>query len=61
MRVVKAVWQYYSPSEDILGLLEDFRLMINDCIRIGLKENITSMRRLCLASYLALAKYPAVT
>jgi len=35
--------------------------MINDCIRIGIKDDISSMRRLCLASYHALAKYPAVT
>ena len=61
MRVVKSVRQYYSPTKETHGLLEDFRLMVNDCVRIGLKENITSMRRLCLASYRALAEHPAVT
>jgi putative transposase len=61
MRVVKAVRQSYCPGTEALELLEDFRLMVNDCIRIGLKENITSMRRLSLASYHALAEYPGAT
>ncbi len=61
MRVVKAVKQNYCPTGETLALLEDFRLMVNDCIRIGLRENITSMRRVCLKSYHALAGYPAVT
>jgi putative transposase len=61
MRVVKVVNQNYSPSDETLELLEDFRLMVNDCIRIGLNESVTSMRKLCLASYHALAGYPAAT
>ena len=40
--------------------------MVNDCIRIALKrdaagEIITSMRRLSLAAYHALAPYPVAT
>jgi len=61
MRVVKVVKQNYLPTEETLELLEDFRLMVNDCIRIGLKKNITSMRKLCLASYRALAEYQTAT
>jgi putative transposase len=66
VRVIKAVKQSYQPSPKILALLEDFRLMVNDCIRIALKKEvegniITSMRRLCLASYHALAPYPVAT
>src|SRR2546426_11255938 len=50
LRVVKTVRQSYRPTEEILSLLEDFRCMVNDCVRIGLKENVTSMKSLCSAS-----------
>ena len=43
---VKSVKQNYTPSEQLLDLLNDFRLMVNDCIRIGLKENVTSLKSL---------------
>ena len=66
MRVIKSVKQNYQPAPEILALLEDFRLMVNDCVRIALKkdaegETITSMRKLCLAAYHALAPYPVAT
>ena len=57
MQVVKVVKQRYSPSEETLNLLEDFRLMMNDCIRIGIRENITSMKALSLKCYNALSQY----
>ncbi|MGQ9469176.1 MAG: RNA-guided endonuclease InsQ/TnpB family protein [Nitrososphaerales archaeon] len=57
MRSIKAVKQNYSPSEDILNLLNDFRLIVNHCIRIGLKENITSLKSLSLKAYHQLSNY----
>lgn len=57
MRVVKAVQQSYTPSRDILDLLEQFRRMLNDCIRIGLAENLTSMKSLSLKAYRQLTPY----
>ena len=56
MDVVKAVKQSYHASPEILELLKDFRLMVNDCIQVGLKkeeqgEIITSMKKLSLACY----------
>ncbi len=57
MQVIKAVKQNYVPSDETLNLLEDFRLMMNDCIRIGIKENITSMKALSLKCYHALSQY----
>ncbi len=57
-RVVKSVKQHYVPNVQVLDLLEQFRWMVNDCIRIGLEEHITSMKSLSLKSYHALAKYP---
>ena len=46
MRAVKAVQIPYSPTRDVLELLETFRGMVNHCIRVGLKKGITSRFRL---------------
>jgi len=54
---VKSVWQYYAPSREILVLLNIFRRMVNDSIRIGLVNDVSSLRRLSLLSYNQLADY----
>jgi len=54
---VKSVWQYYDPSREILVLLDVFRRMVNDSIRIGMTNDATSLRRLSLLSYNQLARY----
>ena len=54
---VKSVWQYYIPVDDVLRLLDVFRRMVNDCIRIGLLNDASSLRRLSLLSYNQLAQY----
>jgi len=59
--VVRSVKQSYHASPEILELLEDFRIMVNDCIRIGLSENITSMKKLSLACYHRLTSHNAPT
>jgi len=58
---VKSVKQNYTPSEQLLDLLNDFRLMVNDCIRIGLKENVTSLKSLSLKAYHQLSNYQIPT
>nr|MDO8100860.1 transposase [Candidatus Njordarchaeota archaeon] len=57
MQAVKAVKQDYVPSPELLGVLDDFRMMMNDCIRIGLAQNITSMKALSKRAYHELAWY----
>jgi putative transposase len=54
---VKSVWQQYEPSQEILVLLDTFRRMINDSIRIGLLNDASSLRKLSLLSYNQLADY----
>jgi len=54
---VKSVWQYYAPSREILVLLEVFRRMVNESIRIGIANNVSSLRKLSLLSYNRLAQY----
>jgi putative transposase len=55
MHAVKAVKQGYTPSPGLLELLDVFRKMVNDCVRIGLSENITSMKTLSKKAYHRLA------
>src|SRR5438132_6749734 len=54
---VKSVWQHDAPTPDVLGLLEVFRRMVNDSIRIGLLNDASSLRKLSLLSYNQLARY----
>jgi len=54
---VKAVWQYYIPTQDVLRLLELFRRMITDAIRIALAYDATTLRRVSLLAYNELAHY----
>jgi putative transposase len=54
---IKSVWQNYVPSREILLLLEIFKKMVNDSIRIGLFNDVSSLRKLSLLSYNQLARY----
>jgi len=42
-------------------LLEQFRQILNDCIRIGLAENVTSLKSLSLKAYKQLSRYDVVS
>ena len=61
MQVFKSVWQHYTATSDTLWLLEQFRHMLNDCIRIGLAENVTSLKSLSLKAYRKLSRYDVVS
>jgi putative transposase len=58
---VKAVTQNYFPISEMLLLLEEFRKMVNDCIRIGLAEHVTSKQTLCKKAYHQLDRYKVPT
>ncbi len=49
--VRKSVKQRFHPDQRILGLMESFRQMTNICIWIGLENDVSSLKRLCLLSY----------
>jgi len=55
--VVKSVWQHYAPACDVLHLLELFRRMVNESLRIGMANDASSLRKLSLLSYNQLAQY----
>ena len=57
MLSIKSAGQFYAPSSEVLELLEVFRRMVNDSIRIGLVNDASSLRRLSLLSYNQLAHY----
>lgn len=53
----KSIKQSYRPSPAILSLMESFRQMTNDCIRIGLQSDVSSMKRLSMMAYKELKGY----
>ena len=61
MLAAKAVQQRYTPDMQLLDLLEEFRHMMNDCIRIGLAENVTSLTSLSTKAYHQLATYDVMS
>ncbi|MDH2900359.1 MAG: transposase [archaeon] len=46
MQAVKTVKQSFHPSEEVLGLFETFRSMMNEAIRVGIENNISSRFKL---------------
>jgi len=54
---IESVWQHYAPSREVQVLLDLFRRMVNESIRIGLANAVTLLRRLSLLSYNQLASY----
>jgi putative transposase len=58
---IKSVKQPYSTTEEILTMMEKFRHMVNDCLRIGLRNDISTMKKLSKLCYPLLAKYDIVT
>lgn len=61
MRAIKSAKQGYTPSHEMLSLLDQFRRMVNDCIGIGLSEKVTSMKALSKRAYHELARYDIPT
>ena len=61
MKIIKTVNQQIMISQEILDLISKFRNMVNDCIRIGLQNNVTSLKPLSTKSYRYLDRYDIVT
>ena len=61
MLAIKTVQQCYAPNQDTLRLLEQFRQMMNDCIQIGVSENISGLKALSLKAYKQLADHDAMS
>ncbi len=61
MLAVKTVQQRYTPTIEVLYMLEQFRRMLNRSVEIGLSENVSSLKSLSLRTYKHLAEYDAVS
>ena len=57
---LKSVIQKYN-SESLLPLMEIFRRMVNDCIQIGLENDVSSLKRLSKLCYPLLEKYDIIS
>lgn len=59
---VKSVKQSYNPTTDILQLMHTFRMMVNDCIRVSLRNNnVSTLKKLVMLSYAELSRYDILT
>lgn len=54
---VKYVKQSYQPTQELVQMMETFRHMANDCIRIGLENNVSTRIRLTKLCYRELERY----
>ncbi|HEU4468074.1 MAG TPA: hypothetical protein VFR61_03430 [Nitrososphaeraceae archaeon] len=59
--MIKTVNQQIIISQGMLDLMTKFRNMVNDCIRIGLQNNVTSLKTLSTKSYRYLDRYDIVS
>ena len=57
MLAFKSVVQKYSPSTELLRLMESFRMMANECIEIGMRNDVSSLGKLSKLCYVGLAKH----
>lgn len=53
----KSVTQEYSPSLRMLGLMEQFRLMTNECVDTGLENDVSSLGKLSKLCYHGLKQF----
>lgn len=57
MLAVKSVKQTNCRTEPLLPLIETFRKMVNDCIKVGLEKNVSTSIKLTKLCYHELEKY----
>lgn len=53
----KSIQQQYQPPAEVLQMMDTFRQMVNECIRLGIKHKVTAMKSLSLLCYPQLTKY----
>lgn len=57
LRVIKSVKQAYKPTAELQCIMEAFRQMVNHCIRTGLENDCSTLKRLSMLSYHQLEQY----
>src|SRR3989344_4455744 len=54
---IKSIKQNFTPNQDLQLLMETFKDMVNHCIRIGLENNCSTLKKLSLLAYHELNQY----
>ncbi|MEO9310320.1 MAG: hypothetical protein ABI337_08530, partial [Nitrososphaera sp.] len=54
---LKSIKQKFTPNTDQIKMMETFKDMVNCCIRIGLENNCSTMKKLSQLTYHALKDY----
>jgi len=57
LKAIKSVRQPFVPDWNVLNFLETFRYMVNHCIRIGLQNDVHTLKKLSTLSYHELGQY----
>src|SRR3990167_4425968 len=57
LRAIKSIKQPIPPNKDLDELMEIFIQMINHCIKTGIKENCSTLKRMSILSYHELRDY----
>jgi putative transposase len=58
---IKCIKQTNCDLEPLHPLMELFKQMVNDCIRIGIDNNASTLKTLCKSVYSQLAKYDVIS
>ena len=58
---IKSVKQSFMPTPEMLGLMETFRQMVNECVAIGLENDASTLKKLSSLSYPLLARYYVIS
>lgn len=58
---IKSVKQPYCPTIELLQLMETFRCMVNECIKLGLENNVSTLKSMTRFCYPVLAKYDIIS
>ncbi|MEM3065048.1 MAG: hypothetical protein QW177_06730 [Candidatus Nitrosotenuis sp.] len=61
MFAAKSIKQNFTPNPEQLQMMDTFKDMVNHCIRIGLENNCSTMKKLSMLSYHQLENYPILS
>jgi putative transposase len=61
LTAIKCIKQPYEPTEKILAMMETFRRMVNDCLRIGLENDASTLKKLSKLCYPTLARHDIIS
>lgn len=61
LSATKSIKQSFQPTPELLEKMETFRKMVNDCIRIGIANDVSTLKKLSKLCYRALANYEIIS